>query len=304
MVAHVVHTDQMKQSLDAKKAFNWRWFLKAAALCTLIYVACMYVYFCPLVDQGICNKIIFHPEKKDGPWTVRSVAGHEYQDVFFKSKNGSKLHGWYFPVKDAKYTFLCMHGNGGNLAYRTPEMELLLGTGSSVLMFDYQGYGMSEGKPTLSGVVDDAQAAYNFLVREKHVDPQHLILFGESLGTSVAGNLSRRVECAGIVLQCPIASIRRRACEIVGPVCIYPDFLWPSAGFDNVGIFREKHAPLLLISGTLDPMIPVAHGDDLFRQASQPKTYVRIEGVGHTGDPRLTTAPEYARALNAFLQRL
>lgn len=287
------------------KKFNWRWFLKAVLVCTLLIFAGFYICMCPVVNPDVYAQILFHPEKKtDGPWQVRSIAGHPYEDVYFQAKNGNKLHGWMFEVPAARYTFLFNHGNGANLSYRTDELALLLGTGSSVFTYDYEGYGLSEGRPTIAGVADNAGAAYDYLVQKKQIAPDRIIIFGESLGTAIAGNLAAKVQSAGIILQCPLASVRRRGCELFFPVMMYPDMMWPESGFDNLAVFREKHPPLLIIAGTNDPMIPVAHADDLYRAASEPKTYLRIEGAGHTGDPKLVLAPAYAEHLKEFVSSL
>lgn len=269
-----------------------------------------YLYFCPMLNPSLYSLIIFHPEKKlDGPYKIKEVDGHAYQDVFFPSLSGPKLHGWYFDIPGAKYTFLFHHGNGANLASRVEELKLLLGTGSSVLTFDYEGYGRSEGEPSMTVVRDDAMAAYRYLTEQKHTPPDHILFFGESLGTAIAANLSTRVKPAGIVLQCPLAGIRRRGSEIarasgIPVVQMYPACMWPESGFDTIAAFTGKHPPLLIIAGTEDTMIPIAHADDLFRLASEPKEYVRINGAGHTGDAKLTGAPEYRAELRKFVSNL
>jgi len=295
----------MHQKQYQQKSFNWRWFSKAALICCLLIAVGTVVALCPIVNTHFYDLILFHPIKKtDGPWTERSIAGHKYEDVFFTAKNGCKLHGWYFAVPDAKYTFLFNHGNGANLSYRPEELGLLLNTGSNVFTYDYEGYGLSEGKPTMHAVMDDAEAAYNYLAKVKGVPPEQIILFGESLGSAVASHLSSKVDHAGVVLQCPLASVRRSGYELFPAVALYPDFVWPELGRDIINIFEKKHAPLLIVAGTKDPMIPIAHGDDLNRRASEPKQYVRIEGAGHTGDPKLVGAPVYQKSLNDFVTSL
>jgi len=287
------------------KPFNWRWFLRAVALSTLLIMLGFYICMCPMVNGGVYDKIMFHPTKKlDGPWTVREIAGHKYDDVYFKSKNGARLHAWYFVQPNAKYTVLFNHGNGVNLSYRVEELTLLLNAGLNVFTYDYQGYGLSEGSPSMPRVLEDSFAAYNFLVETKQIAPERIIIFGESLGTAVAGNLASKVKCAGVILQCPLASVRRRGIELFFPVAMYPDFMWVESGLNNVRNFSGKHAPLLMIAGTADPMIPIGHADDLYKAASEQKQYVRIEGAAHTGDPKLVCSTEYAEGLKQFVASL
>lgn len=297
---------ELNQDSEAHaKSFNWRWFLRAALVCLLLVMLGFYILMSPYFGSWAYDKVLFHPTKKtDGVWTNREVDGHKYEDVFFKSKNGSRLHGWFFEVPDAQFTVLFNHGNGLNLSFREDELKLLLGTGVNILTYDYQGYGLSEGEPTMPKVLDDSLAAYNYLVETKHISPDRIIIFGESLGTAIAGNLASRVKCAGVILQCPLASVKRRGTEIFFPVALYPDFMWVESGLNNVHNFAGTHAPLLIIAGTADPMIPIAHADDLYREASEPKTYVRIDGAGHTGDPKLLGAQEYKTALSRFVSSL
>lgn len=299
------------QTRYQKKPFNWRWFLSAAAIVFVIFLGAAYAWFCPIANPNLYSQFFFRPEKKtDGPWQVRAVAGHAYEDVYFHSKNGSKLHGWYFRVPNSTYTFLVQHGNGGNLASRTGEMELLLGTGSNVLIYDYEGYGLSEGSPSTTNVCNDALSAYQYLRENQRISPDRIIIFGESIGSSISGYLSTKVESAGIVLQSPLASLRRKSAEVAAEVTknlmqlefLYPAKMWPESGFDNIKIFESPHQPLLIIVGTRD--VSVAHADDLFAAACEKKHLVRIEGAGHTGDPNLYIAPEYATSLKEFVSSL
>lgn len=291
-------------SVQGQKKFHWKWFLKAMGITLCVFGVIIYFYFCPGLNLGLYNAILLHPKKRTDVWPDKVVGGHEYSDVFFQSKNGQKLHGWYFSNPNAKYTFLFLHGNGQNISYRTPELELLLSTGSNVLIFDYQGYGHSQGFAAMKNVLEDAEAAYNFLVNHKKISPKRIVLFGESLGTVVASDLSTKVDVLGVVLQCPLASVQRRGCEMFPILYMYPDFCWPNFWKDNIAPFRKKHKPLLLIAGSIDYMVPVAHADDFDKAAIEPKKYVRIEGAGHTGDPNLVGAPAYKEALTKFLSEL
>jgi hypothetical protein len=153
----------------------------------------------------------------------------------------------------------------------------------------------------MDAICVDARAAYDYMVKDLHWDPHKIIIFGESLGTVVAGDLSSQVDCAGIVLQCPLYSVLRRGQEILVFVSMYPSFMWPHNGFDNGAILSKKHVPLLIVGGTLDKMTPIHHADELFAAACEPKAYVRIEGGGHTGDRVLMSSPRYAAGLQKFL---
>ncbi|HEY9785629.1 MAG TPA: alpha/beta hydrolase [Candidatus Obscuribacterales bacterium] len=287
-------------------AFNWRWFLAAIAVVTVSFAASLYVCLSPYGGTDLYSLVIFHPAKPEQFWQEpHTVCGARKQDVCFLSQNGMRLHGWHFEQPNSDFTVLLSHGNGGNITNCIAEIEMLLERKLSVFAYDYEGYGKSEGKPSLDNICMDARAAYDFLVSEKGVNPEEIILFGESLGTAVTGNLASKVNCAAIILQSPLASIHRRGVEICAVIAMwYPPFMWPEQGLDNIAAFQKPHHPLFLVSGTADRMIPVGHADDLFKAAAAPKTYVRVEGAGHSHDETLLKCPLYANSLDRFLAQL
>ncbi len=265
----------------------------------------VYVTFMPYINEGFYAPVIFAPQKYPGGWYNVSEVNHfPIEQVEFKGKQGM-LHGWFIAVPNSKYTALLNHGKGGNISWVQPEISLLTAHGMSVFAYDYGGYGRSEGKPSINNILQDASDAYKYLVEQRHVDPAHLILFGESLGTSVAANLSSKYPCAGIILQCPLASLQRRGCEFIPAVAIYPEFMWPANGLNMETIFKKKHAPLLMVAGTVDDMIPIqTHGDSIFKVAVEPKYYTRVEGAGHTMDVKLLGSKKYHKAVADFMLTL
>lgn len=288
-----------------KRSFNWKWFLKVATLILLMTPVIAYFSFMPALNEGFYAPVLFSPQKYPGGWYNTKEVNHiPVEDVEFKGHQGT-LHGWYFNVPGAKYTALLNHGKGGNVSWVQPEISLLTAHGMSVLAYDYGGYGRSEGKPSVKNLLQDASDAYKYLVEQKHVDPSRLILFGESLGTSVAANLSSKYPCAGVILQCPLASLQRRGCEFFSGVAIYPEVTWPENAMNMEEIFKKKHSPLLMVAGSVDKQIPtLTHGDSIFKVASEPKYYTRIEGAGHTGDIKLLGSKEYHKAVTDFMSAL
>ena len=181
---------------------------------------------------------------------------------------------------------------------------MLLSSGQSVFAYDYEGYGRSEGNTNMYVVRDDALCAYRYLTDVLHYKSKDIILFGESLGTAITALIADSVPCAGIVYQSPLYSVRRRAGEILPLLKCYPKCFWPEDGFDNSGWVTKAHPPFLIIAGVKDPVIPIAHADDLFSIAIEPKKYVRIEGAGHTGNPAFMNAPQYKKAIQEFVDSL
>ncbi len=111
------------------------------------------------------------------------VSGCQKRDVYFTARNGNQLHGWLLSLPTAKRIFLVSHGNGGNIASRLTLAEALIKSGNSVFLYDYQGYGRSQGQPTVTNICDDAICAFDYLVKKEKFEPQSIIAYGESIGT-------------------------------------------------------------------------------------------------------------------------
>jgi len=290
----------MKGTLKTKaKRFKWIWFFRMAAMLTVVTPIAYIAIWAPAIAMPLYNMALFQPWKYPvGLYDKPIACGIKPEDVYFKNASGNKLHAWLYKVPHAKKIFLVNHGNGGNLSIRMELAGKLLKTGNSVFVYDYQGYGRSDGTSTMATICDDGLAAYNYLTNDLHYDPNQIILFGESLGSVVAGDLAGHVKCAGVILECPLYSVLRRGNELIPMTRFYPDWMWPKGGLDNSKVFAKAHAPLLIISGTKDNVIPVGHADDLYAIACQPKSYVRIEGAGHTD----LSSPLFDAGIGQFLK--
>jgi hypothetical protein len=216
------------------------------------------------------ERAAYYPAKfPEGFWDLQSAV--EAQDVWPREK----LHAWWVAVPEARVATLFLHGNAGNLthrAYRVPEWRA---AGSAVLLLDYRGYGKSEGRPAEKGLYADADAAYDWLATSGW-RPQQIVLHGESLGTAVAVDLASRRECAGVVLEAPFTSGSDMAATVlplVGPLVF--------RAFDSRSKIERLRAPLLVIHGDRDGVVPFSQGEALFRAAPEPKWFWRVEGAGH-----------------------
>ena len=295
----------MSEKLMVKaKQFKWAWFFKAATLSVVLLTIAYLGFFSPQFGQPFYNWLLFHPWKyPHGLYNNPAVVGIKPRDVYFNAPDGSRLHAWLYKAQKSQRIFLFSHGNGANITFRSGVSAMLLKTGNSVFVYDYEGFGRSEGQPSMAKVCDDGLAAYNYLVDDLHYSPKQIMLFGESLGTSVTGDIASRVKCAAVILECPLYSIIRRGNELLPITNLYPAWMWPHNGLDNSKVFAKEHAPLLIVAGTKDYITPVAHGDDLFAIACQPKSYIRIEGAGH-GDQIMMQSPRYESQLRQFLNSI
>jgi pimeloyl-ACP methyl ester carboxylesterase len=170
---------------------------------------------------------------------------------------------------------LFCHGNGGNIGDRTPNARLLAAAGFDVLLFDYRGYGRSPGRPTEEGTYEDARAAREALV--DRVGDGRLLYVGESLGGAVALRLAHETPPAGLVLQSTFTSVREMAAlhYRVVPGALVPD------AYPSISLVSELRAPLLVMHGERDDIVPASHGRALFDAAPEPKRLHLFPDAGH-----------------------
>src|SRR5258706_716093 len=180
-----------------------------------LFLAIFVAYVLVLVLVRIFERrLIFfpnYPDRLGGDWHPRALP---VQDVWLTASDGVKLHAWWIPHDNAKFTFLAFHGNASNIANRAPTYEFLRSTPSNILALEYRGYGHSEGKPDEAGIYRDAEAAYEYLVNTKRIDRKAIISFGQSLGSAVATHLAAGRQVAGIVLEAPFPSASRVARKV------------------------------------------------------------------------------------------
>jgi fermentation-respiration switch protein FrsA (DUF1100 family) len=242
---------------------------------------------------------VFHPH----PWVERDWArasGLPLQEVWFESADGVRLFGWYVEARGAPGVMLWCHGNAGNLIHRLENLAQLYAVGLSVFLFDYRGYGRSEGTPSEEGVYQDALAAATYLVGVKRVKPERLVLFGRSLGAAVAGELAARRPAAGLIMESAFPS--------VGAVARFHYFGLPvhwllGSDFDLVRRVAGLALPKLFIHGDRDEIIPIELGRKVFEQAREPKSFYVIPGADHN-DTYVVGGKPYFKRLRQFVDEV
>lgn len=205
-------------------------------------------------------------------------AGLAYEDVFLNTEDGLRLHGWYLPG-DGVHTCLWFHGNGGNNGHRVPELALMHHyLGLNLFIFDYRGYGMSQGTPSEQGTYKDARAALRY-VRERPGGPaQKVLYFGHSLGTAVAVELAVAQPPAGLILVSPFASVSDMA-RLVFP--LRPAGWLLRDKYNSLPRISKVRCPLLVIHGEKDETIPISQGRKLFNAANPPKRFQALPDAEH-----------------------
>ncbi len=208
------------------------------------------------------------------------------QEVAFDTADGLRLAGWFVPPvgEPRGLTVLVLNGNGGNRAHRAPLAAALSRAGLAVLLFDYRGYGGNPGTPTETGLLADARAARAYLAARPDVDPGRLVYLGESLGTAVAVALAVEQPPLALVLRSPFTSLvdlgRRHYPAL--PVGLLLRDRYPSLA--RIG---RAAAPLLVVAGERDRLVPVAQSRRLYEAAGEPKRFVLIAGADHNDDALL-----------------
>jgi fermentation-respiration switch protein FrsA (DUF1100 family) len=241
------------------------------------------------------EKLIFIPTSASKDW---QEGGEGVEDAWFEAADGTKLHGWYLEHDSPGAIVLFAHGNAGNISHRGPVIRGLRDRlGVSVLVFDYRGYGKSEGKPNEAGVLADARAARRWLAGRAGVAEQEIVLLGRSIGGGVVVDLAAADGARGLILENAFSSVPDVAATI------YPWFpvRWVMrTRLDAASKIGKYEGPLLQTHAGSDSMIPIALGRKLFERANEPKTWITFEGMDHN-DPHPV---EYDRELEKFLAEL
>ncbi len=239
--------------------------------------------------------LLFFPAKyPSGDW---KPAGLNFRDVFFAAEDGTRLHGWYCPVESPRAVVLAAHGNAGHVASRAPWLRYLQNRAHvSVFLFDYRGYGRSEGQPTIAGAIQDAMAARAQLRELAAVEDSEMLLMGESLGGAIVVQLAAKSPPRGLILQSTFPSLRDVA------DVHFPKLSWlvRRDQLNSAAQLATLRVPLLVSHGTADQTIPFVLGEKLFVAAGEPKQFVSIEQAGHNN---WLTEP-YLRELDAFIARV
>lgn len=247
----------------------------------------------PVMLRRFEHNQVYHPSRELEA-TGREL-GRAIEDVAFRARDGLRLHGWFFPADTnsprATWAVLVCHGNGGNISHRLELTEALLHTGVAVLLFDYRGYGRSEGRPGEEGTYRDAQAAHAWL-RQKGFAGERIIAFGESLGGGVASELALREPLGGLVLQSTFTSIP----DIGAEVFPWLPVRWMSSiKYDTRAKLPRIRVPVLVLHSRDDTLARFSHAEANFAAANEPKVLCEVTGDHNDAcadGPRIITGME------------
>lgn len=265
------------------------WIIIAVAV--VFVAATTYLYF----NQ---KNLVFFPTRELAVTPDR--LGLEYEDVFVEMPGGSSIHGWYFTPPDstagASRVVLFCHGNAGNISHRLETVEMLLSLGAGVFLFDYRGYGRSQGVASEENVYADARACYTWLVNEKGFAPDEIVIFGRSLGGAVGIDLAARFRCGGLIVESSFTSAADMGKKIFP---IFPVKLILKYRFDSVERIGRLSCPVLIVHSPDDDIIPYRMGKALYERANSPKRFLEISGRHNDRD--YVNEPTYVEALRGFI---
>ena len=261
----------------AEARFTWQQLVWRPILRGLRSVA--FIYVGVLVLLVLLENYLVYPASTAAQSWVPQPQGSDIQDVELVSPSGAKIHGWWLPHPTSDRTLYILHGNAGNLSWRGQTMlELRRILDTAVLLFDYPGYGKSEGSPSEAGCYDAATVGYEWVTQKQNRDPKKLILYGESLGGGVAVELASRKPHGALVLLKTFTSL---------PVVAAGRFWFLPVGWlmrnrmPSIERIGSVTGPVFMAHGDVDTVIPYALGQRLFEAASEPKTFVRLPGQDH-----------------------
>lgn len=247
--------------------------MKESGISLLILLA--FVIGSVLMYSKIENHFVFYPQRDLEAMPQAFGLGHK--EVFFDSE-GKRLHGWYFPPPKNRPVILLCHGNAGNISIWLENVAGILRMGLGVFIFDYRGFGKSEGRPSEKGIYADGLAAYDYLVQKEEIPPQEIVAFGQSLGGAVALEIAAKREVRSLILEGTFTSLRDMARTMPLFSLIAP--LLP-LHYDNIGKIERVRAPVLVLHGTEDEIVPFSMGKELFERANEPKHFYPIQSAGH-----------------------
>ncbi|WP_051305728.1 alpha/beta hydrolase [Desulfogranum mediterraneum] len=222
--------------------------------------------------------------------------GLAYESVQLMTSDKLQLHGWFVPAPQARGVVLFFHGNAGNISHRLESLLLFNRLRLSTLIFDYRGYGRSQGSPSEQGMYQDAEAGWQYLRRVRAVSSQQIILFGRSLGAAVASQLATSHTPGALILESGFTSVPDVAAELYP---FLPTSLLSRFDYNAAEKLKQVACPVLVIHSPDDEIIPYTHGQALYEAAREPKRFLELRG-GHN-DGFLRTGEAYTRGLDSFL---
>ncbi len=242
------------------------------------------------------SRLVYFPERAIA--ATPDLMGLSYEVVEFDASDGVKLSGWFVPAEDRRGVVLFFHGNAGNISHRLESIDVFHRLRLSVFIFDYRGYGQSEGRVTEKGTYLDAEAAWRYLLDERQVDPGEIYIFGRSLGGAVGSWLAQDHTPRALIVESTFTSIPDIAAQLYPFLPVRRLARFRYSAIDYV---QQVSCPVLIVHSRDDEMIRFSHGRKLFEAANEPKQFLEIRGSHNEGF--ITSAKLYVDGLDSFISK-
>jgi len=255
----------------------------------------VYVGLC-LLGYLFQGKLLYQPRRGlEGKPSEILLA---YEDVSFETTDGLTLHGWWVPADNAAATIIFCHGNAGNISHRLESIRIFNRIGLNTFIFDYRGYGESDGSPDETGTYLDADAAWRYVTGTRKVAPERLFVGGRSLGGAIAAHLAWKQSPCGVILESTFTSLPDLAAELYPflPVRVLSKF-----EYDTKAIINDIRCPLLIVHSPEDDLIPFSHARELMEARRGPKDLLEIQGDHNYG--WLDSGKGYTDGLSRFITK-
>ena len=224
------------------------------------------------------DKLIFFPSKE----IIETPKDYNlpYKDLYFSLDSQTKIHAWLIENPKAKSVIILCHGNAGNIANRLHLIYHIYQMNFSILIFDYPGFGKSTGKVNEESSYQAAQKSWDYLVEEKKVKSNHIIIWGRSIGGAIAAHLAKNKQAEALILESSFTSLLSIAKK---QFPVFPIKQIARYSYDTSKIIAEIKIPTLIIHSKEDEIIPFTHGEELYKKANEPKQFLEIKGSHNEG---------------------
>ena len=263
----------------------------------VLFVAIAYVVITSVVFL-LQSRLLFFPNMPSREYAATpDRVGLSFESVQFTTEDGVRLDGWFVPAGAPRGVLLFFHGNAGNISHRLDSLQLFHELGLSTLIFDYRGYGRSEGKVSEQGTYRDGEAAWRYLTAERGIAQQSIVYFGRSLGASIAAHLAMKRPPGALILESAFTSVP----DVGARAYPFLPVRWLARfQYNTQEYLRSVSAPVLVIHSPQDEVIPYKFGRALFASANEPKQFLEIRG-GHNEGFQLS-GRVYTDGIDEFLR--
>lgn len=243
----------------------------------------------------IINQYVFRPEVTYAePDATPADSGLSYEEVRVQTADDLAITGWYLPAQESRVVLLYCHGNAGDIRDWYQAAPPFLAGGISVLMWDYRGYGRSEGRPSEEGLYLDGEAMWAWVKERARREGSPAAILGKSLGSAVAIHLATHDSPQALVLDSAFTSMREVVSRMASwvPLNVIPRL------FESLEKVPAVSCPTLVIHGGQDSLVPVSQGERLYIALKCPKALFIIAAAEHND---ISSFPAYQEQLKKFL---